>query len=58
VTSRQIGFRNVETGEVGYRKLDMLPPGMTPGKGGITPAGMVVERRDAPIDLDAVSQSQ
>ncbi len=54
VTSRQISFRNLDTGELAERKLDMLPPGMVPGTNGITAPGMVADRPNAPIDLEAV----
>lgn len=53
VTSRQISFRNQESGETAVRKLDMLPPGMIPGHNGITAPGMVLDRPNAPIDLEA-----
>lgn len=53
VTSRQISFRNQESGEVAVRKLDMLPAGMTPGSRGISAPGMVPDRPNAPIDLEA-----
>jgi hypothetical protein len=53
VTSRQIGFRNLDSGETASRKLDMLPVGMTPGNNGITAPGMVPDRANAPIELEA-----
>ena len=53
VTSRQISFRNLDTGEEAARKLDLLPPGMVPGHQGITAPGMVADRPNAPIDLEA-----
>ena len=53
VTSRQISFRNQESGETAVRKLDMLPAGMVPGHNGITAPGMVLDRPNAPIDLEA-----
>jgi hypothetical protein len=53
VTSRQISFRNQESGETAVRKLDMLPAGMSPGHNGITAPGMVLDRPNAPIDLEA-----
>jgi hypothetical protein len=52
VTSRQIGFRNLDTGESAVRKLDMLPVGMTPGHRGITAPGMVPDLPNAPIELE------
>lgn len=51
VTSRQIGFRNLDTGETAFRKLDMLPVGMTPGSRGITAPGMVADSPNSPIEL-------
>ena len=53
VTSRQIGFRNLDSGETASRKLDLLPVGMTPGNHGITAPGMVADRPNAPIELEA-----
>ena len=53
VTSRQISFRNQDSGEVAVRKLDMLPAGMTAGSHGISAPGMVPDHSNAPIDLEA-----
>ncbi|MEO8616178.1 MAG: hypothetical protein ABI600_13620 [Luteolibacter sp.] len=52
VTSQQITFRNLDTGETASRKLDILPVGMTPGSRGITAPGMVLDRPNAPIELE------
>jgi hypothetical protein len=52
VTSRQIAFKNLDSGETAVRKLDMLPVGMTAGLRGITPPGMSQERANAPIILE------
>lgn len=52
VTSQQITFRNIDTGETASRKLDILPVGMTPGSHGITAPGMVLDRPNAPIELE------
>ncbi len=53
VNSRQISFRNQDSSETAVRKLDMLPAGMTPGSHGISAPGMVPDRPNAPIDLEA-----
>ncbi len=53
VTSSAIGFRNLENGEQASIQLNLLPVGMTPGNNGITAPGMVPDRPDAPIELDA-----
>jgi len=53
VTSRQIAFRNLDTGEIAMRKLDMLPIGMTPGHRGISAPGMVADHPNAPIVLES-----
>ena len=53
VSSRQISFRNRDSGEIAVRKLDMLPPGMKAGSRGISAPGMAPELSNAPIDLDA-----
>lgn len=55
VTSRQIAFRNLDTGETANRKLDMLPVGMTAGNHGITAPGMVQDRPNAPIELETAN---
>jgi hypothetical protein len=55
VTSSAIDFRNVENGEQASVRLNMLPVGMTPGNDGINAPGMVPDRPDAPINLDAGS---
>lgn len=54
VTSRVIAFKNVETGETGARKLDMLPPGMEFGNSSekIKAPGMIPDRPNAPIELE------
>jgi hypothetical protein len=52
VTSRQISFKNLQTGEIAVRKLDILPAGMTVGLRGMTPPGMIQERANAPIILE------
>jgi hypothetical protein len=52
VTSRQISFKNLESGEMASRKLDMLPVGMTPGSRGISAPGMTLDRPNAPIELE------
>ena len=53
VNSSLIEFRNLENGETAPLKLNMLPAGMTPGTRGITAPGMVPDRPNAPIELDA-----
>ncbi len=53
VSSRQISFRNRDSGEIAVRKLDMLPAGMKAGLPGISAPGMVPELSNAPIDLEA-----
>ena len=53
VTSRQISFRNQDSGEIAVRKLDMLPAGMIAGSHGISAPGMMPDHSNAPIDLEA-----
>ena len=53
VSSREIGFTNLDSGEIASRKLDMLPPGMKAGHDGINAPGMTPDRPNAPIELDA-----
>jgi len=57
VNSRQIEFRNVENAETASLKLNLLPVGMTPGTGGITAPGMVPERANAPLEIEAGDSS-
>jgi hypothetical protein len=52
VNSRQIEFRNLDTGETNSIKLNLLPVGMTPGNGNIVAPGMMPNIPNAPIDLD------
>lgn len=52
VTSKQIDFRNLDTGETASRVLDILPAGMTPGSNGITAPGMTLDQPNAPIELE------
>lgn len=53
VTSKQISFRNLESGETATRKLDLLPAGMTSGNHEITAPGMTPDRTNAPIELES-----
>lgn len=53
VTSREIVFKNLDTGEIASRQLDILPGGMTPGKNGISVPGMVPNHPNAPIELES-----
>ena len=55
VTSRQISFRNRESGEVAVRKLNMLPAGMRAGSRGIAAPGMTPDLSNAPIDLEGTA---
>lgn len=53
VTSSEIRFRNIENGDTAPLKLNLLPPGMTPGIGELmTAPGMVPKDRSAPIRLE------
>lgn len=53
VTSRQIEFRNLESGETAFLKINLLPNGMTPGTRSISAPGMVPDRPDSPLNLDS-----
>jgi len=53
VSARQVMFKNVQTGETAAQALNLLPPGMTPGSGGITAPGMVPTNQQAPLDLNS-----
>lgn len=53
VSSEEVRFRNIETGESAPLKLNLLPPGMSPGVGGLmTAPGMVPQDSRAPIRLE------
>jgi len=51
VSARQVQFKNIQTGESAAQVLNILPPGMRPGSGGITAPGMVPAGQQAPLDL-------
>jgi hypothetical protein len=53
VSARQVLFKNSQTGETAAQALNLLPPGMTPGSGGITAPGMVPNNQQAPLDLNS-----
>lgn len=55
VNSRQIDFKNLETGEVATHRLDLLPSGMTAGSEHAPAPGMTPAGRDAPLELDGPS---
>jgi len=55
VSSDQIIFQNSSTGETAIRKLNVLPPGMTPGSRESSVPGMQPASEEAPINLDASS---
>jgi hypothetical protein len=55
VSSTRIEFRNVETGETAPLKLDILPPGMRKGSGGITAPGVQPTGPDAPLQVQPSS---
>lgn len=52
VNTRQIGFRNLETGEIAMRQLDMLPAGMTPGSHDMITPDIKPDLPNAPINLE------
>lgn len=55
VSARQVEFKNLATGEVAARRLDLLPPGMSAGGKGATPPGMVPQGADAPLEIEPVA---
>jgi hypothetical protein len=57
VSSRQIQFKNLETGEVAAHKLNLLPAGMRAGQNGITAPGMVPSGRDVPLEIEPADQA-
>jgi hypothetical protein len=55
VSSRQIVFKELETGEIAVRQLKILPQGMTPGTRGITAPGMTPADSNAPLEVGGSS---
>jgi hypothetical protein len=55
VSSRQIVFKEVETGEIAVRQLKILPQGMTPGTRGMTAPGMTPADSNAPLEVGGSS---
>lgn len=53
VSSRQIDFLSLDSGETASLKLTLLPVGMTPGNGKITAPGMVRDRADSPLEIES-----
>ena len=52
VSSRQVGFKNLQTGEVAAQRIKALPPGMTPGGAAVKAPGMTPANPQAPLDLN------
>lgn len=52
VSSRQITFRNIESGESASIDLNLLPKGMASGSGVVTAPGMVRDVPNVPLSLD------
>lgn len=52
VSAQQVRFKNISTGEIAARRLDLLPPGMTAGGSGSAPPGMVPTNPDAPLIIE------
>ena len=57
VSSRQIQFKNLETGESAVHRLNLLPAGMTAGQSGITAPGMAPSGKNAPLEIEPPSQN-
>ena len=52
VSSRNIIFRNLDTGELGVRQLNILPSGMTQGTHSITASSMVHSNPSSALEID------
>lgn len=52
VSASKIDFEKIETGEVSSVKLNMLPPGMQQGSGGITAPGFNANDANTPLQID------
>ncbi len=57
VSSGRIVFINTETGEQAVRTLSLLPAGMTPGQSQITPAGMLRNQLNAPLEIGSATDA-
>lgn len=57
VSSRRIVFRNIDTGELGVRQLNLLPQGMTPGTRNIGAPGMVPASPNSALEIEAAPPS-
>lgn len=57
VNSRKIVFRNVDTGELGVRLLNLLPQGMTPGTRNLGTPGMVPASPNSALEIEAAPPS-
>jgi len=57
VTSGRVVFTNTETGEEAFRTLSLLPAGMTPGQNQITPAGMLRDQANTPLEIGSVTDA-
>jgi len=53
VSSHRIVFRNLDTGELGVRQLNLLPQGMTPGTRTLTAPGMVPANPNNILEIDS-----
>lgn len=57
VTSRQIVFLNLDSGESATRKLDLLPAGMTSGQQKDPAPGMTQDHSAIPIELESTDSA-
>lgn len=55
VSSRQIVFKDLETGELATRQLKILPQGMTPGTRTLIAPGMTPAGANAPLEVGSPS---
>ncbi|MBC7979086.1 MAG: hypothetical protein H7Y36_00815 [Armatimonadetes bacterium] len=53
VSSKRIGFRNLDTGETAAIEMGMLPPGMMAGDDQLRPPGMVTPLENMPLTLES-----
>ena len=52
ISSKKIVFRNLDTGELGVRQLNILPSGMTQGTHSITASSMVHSNPSSALEID------
>lgn len=56
VSKNQVDFKNLSNGEIASIKVSLLPAGMRLGSGKLNAPGMVVDKPDAPLLIQTLSE--